>query len=75
MFCNIQSQWYTYAQVTEYARSANGSQALHIDQLRKLTGQSGNTADLGFRPDNQITVQETINISTIAKLVAQDKVF
>jgi hypothetical protein len=43
-----------------------GSQTLHIDQLRKLIGQSGNTVDLGLRPDNQITVQETINISMIA---------
>ena len=52
-----------------------GSQTLHIDQLRKLIGQGGNTADLGLRPDNQITVQETINISMIAELIAQDKQF
>jgi hypothetical protein len=49
-----------------------GSQTLHIDQLRKLIGQSGNTVDLGLRPDNQITVQETINISMIAELIAQE---
>ena len=52
-----------------------GSQTLHIDQLCKLIGQGGNTADLGLRPDNQITVQETINISMIAELIAQDKPF
>ena len=50
-----------------------GQQTLHIDQLRKLIGQSGNTVDLGLRPDNQITVQETINISKIAERIAQDK--
>ena len=52
-----------------------GSKTLHIDQLRKLVEQSGNTVDLGIRPDNQITVQETINISMIAELIAQDKQF
>ena len=52
-----------------------GQQTLHIDQLHKLIGQSGNTVDLGLRPDNQITVQETINISMIAELIAQDKPF
>jgi hypothetical protein len=52
-----------------------GPQTLHIDQLRKLIGQSGNTVDLGLRPDNQITVQETINISMIAETIAQDKPF
>jgi hypothetical protein len=52
-----------------------GSKTLHIDQLRKLIGQSGNTVDLGLRPDNQITVQEMINISMIAEIIAQDKPF
>ena len=52
-----------------------GQQTLHIDQLRKLIGQSGNTVDLGLRPDTQITVQETINIIMIAETIAQDKIF
>ena len=44
------------------------SHILHIDQLRKLIEQD---MDLGIRRDLHITVQEVIDISKTAEVVAE----
>ena len=79
LLTSMRKMWYNWHIYMRREQSMQevwiGSQTLHIDQLRKLIGQGGTTADLGLRPDNQITVQETINISMIAELIAQDKTF